>query len=123
MKKTKKTVLLEFWYKMCVTLKIYAKLNKANWKLKFKPQKVQDPISNLALELHQNSVSINCDKFFKITAASLFFQSQNFTLYTYLIYHFFVFCFFLYFFFSLFCTTQTIQIQSFRIFRQQNKFA
>ena len=65
MKKTKKTVLLEFWYKTCVTLKIYAKLNKANWKLKFKPQKVQDLISNLALELHQNSAPINCDNFSK----------------------------------------------------------
>jgi len=75
-----KTVLVEFFYKMCVTLKIYAKLNIANWKMKFKPLKVQDLISKLALESHKNSALINCDKFFKITAASPYYPCQYCTL-------------------------------------------
>jgi len=67
---------------MCVTLQIYGKVDNANWKFKFKPLKLQDPISIWALESHKNSIPINYDKFPKITVASPFFQSQNFTLCT-----------------------------------------
>ena len=45
MKKTKKIVLLELLNKMCVTLKIYLELDKANWILKFKPLEILDVIS------------------------------------------------------------------------------
>jgi len=44
-----------FLYKLCVTLQIYLELYKANWIMKFKPQKVQDLISTMELELHKNS--------------------------------------------------------------------
>jgi len=51
-----------------VTLQIYLELYNANWIMKFKPHKFQDPISTMALELHKNIAPINWDKFFKITA-------------------------------------------------------
>jgi len=56
MKKTK-TELLEFLYKLCVNLQIYLELYNANWIMKFKPQKVQDLISTMALELQKFLVS------------------------------------------------------------------
>jgi len=43
-----------FFFKLCVTLQIYLELYNANWIMKFKPQKVQDLISTMALELHKN---------------------------------------------------------------------
>jgi len=55
--------------KLCVTLQIYLELKKANWIMKFKPMKVQDLISIMALESYKYSASINFDKFCKITAA------------------------------------------------------
>ena len=79
MKKTK-TELLDFFYKLCVTLQIYLELYNANWIMKFKPQKVQDLISTMALELHKNSKPNSCDKFFKITARLPYFLCQNYTL-------------------------------------------
>ena len=63
-----------------MTLQIYLELYNANWIMKFKPQKVQDLISTMALELHKNSKPINCDKFCKSTARLLYFFRQNYTL-------------------------------------------
>ena len=75
-------------WNLCVTSKIYLECYNANWNLKCKPLKLQDFISLWAVESHKNSIPIKCDKFPKITAASPFFQSQNFTLCSYFIYHF-----------------------------------
>ena len=95
-------------WNLCVTSKIYLERYNANWNLKFKPLKLQDVISLWALESHKNSIPINCDKFPKITATWLFFQSQNFTLCSYFLYHFFLYLEFWYtsFFYS-FVTLQT----------------
>jgi len=79
MKKTK-TELLEFFCKLCVTLQIYLELYNAKWNLKIKPQKVQDLIATMALELHKNIAPINWDKFCKITASLPYFLCQNYTL-------------------------------------------
>ena len=48
--------------------------------MKFKPNKVQDLISTMALELHKNIAPINRDKFCKITASLMYFLCQNYTL-------------------------------------------
>ena len=68
MKKTKNRTTGIFFYKLYMTLQIYLELYDANWIMKFKPQKVQDLISTMALELLKNIVPINWDKFCKITA-------------------------------------------------------
>ena len=75
-----KKELLEFFYKLCVTLQIYLELYNANWIMNFKPQKFQYLISTMALKLHKNSKPINCDKFCKITARLPYFFRQNYTL-------------------------------------------
>jgi len=62
------------------TLQIYLELKKANWIIKFKPMKVQDLISTMALESHKNRAPINFDKFCKITATLPYFLCQNYTL-------------------------------------------
>jgi len=73
--------------------------------MKFKPMKVQDRISTMALESHKNIAPINCDKFFKITATLPYFCARI-THWTYLIYHFFfLFGILTHFFFLLFCNT------------------
>ena len=53
MKKTKTELLKNIFYKLRMTLQIYLELYNANWIMKFKPQKVQDLISTMALELHK----------------------------------------------------------------------
>ena len=77
-----------FLCKLCVTSQIYLELYKANWIMKLEPQKVQDLISTMALELHKNSKPINCDKFSKITARLPYFFGRI-THCSYFIYHFF----------------------------------
>jgi len=66
--------------KLCVTLQIYLELKKSNWIMKFKPMKVQDLISTIALESYKNIAPINCDNFCKITATLPYFLCQNYTL-------------------------------------------
>jgi len=78
--KNRTTGIFYFFYKLCVTLQIYLELYNANWIMKFKPQKVQDLISTVALELHKKSKLINCDKFCKMTARLPYFLCQNYTL-------------------------------------------
>jgi len=63
-----------------MTLQIYLELYNANWIMKFKPKKVEDLISTMALELLKNIAPINWDKFFKITARLPYFLCQNYTL-------------------------------------------
>jgi len=77
--KNKKNKTTKILCKLCVTLQIYLEQKKSNWIMKFKPMKVQDLISTMALESHKNSAPINCDKFFKITATLLYFLCQNYT--------------------------------------------
>ena len=79
MKKTK-SELLEFFCKLYVTLQIYLELYNANWIMKFKPQKVQDLIQTMALELHKSITPINWDKFCKITSRLSYFLCKNYTL-------------------------------------------
>ena len=73
--------------------------------LKFKLQKVQCLSSNLALESHQNSAPLNCDKFFKSIATSpFFFSRQNCTLIVFDL-SFFLYFEFWFIFFYLFSNT------------------
>ena len=62
-----------FLCKLCVTSQIYLELYKANLIIKLEPQKFQDLISKMALELHKNSKPINCGKVCKITARLSYF--------------------------------------------------
>ena len=116
MKKNKKKQ--HYWnlYKMCVTLQIYLELDNAKWNLKFKPLKLQDVISIWALESHTNSIPINCDNFFKITAHHRFSRVIIFALCTYLIYHFFLLGILIHFFLSLYFNTSNYINPQFQIF-------
>jgi len=88
-----------------VTLHIYLELKKANWIMKFKPMKVQDLISTMALESHKNSAPINFDKFCKITASLPYFLCQNYTLDVFHLSFFLYLEFWYTSFFYFFCNT------------------
>jgi len=94
-----------FLCKLCVTSQIYLELYKANWNMKLEPQKVQDLISTMTLELHKNSKPINCDKFGKITARLPYFFSAELPTERISFIIFFVLGILMYFFFLLFYNT------------------
>jgi len=87
-----------------VTLEIYLELYNENWIMKFKPQKFQDLISTMALELHKNIAPINWDKFCKMTARLPYFLCQNYTLDVFPL-SFFLLGILMYFFFLIFYNT------------------
>jgi len=105
MKKTKTELLENIFYKLCVTLQIYLELYNANWIMKFKPHRVQDLISTMALELHKQVSQLIVINFAKsLPDYRIFFSPELHTGRISFI-TFFVLVILMYFFFLLFYNT------------------